>query len=267
MAEKTTHFPTIEEVPSLSWKKLSEKKICFGHQSVGYNIIEGIKELMKENPQIRLNIVEKCGFGGSSSPPELKKPIFFPFWVGKNTDPRSKIEAFAGFMEKVSVNSRPDVAFFKFCYVDVTARTDIQKIFSDYKNTMSRMKKSFPKTTFVHVTVPLTSKPIGIKAWIKKSKDIVKKIIGRPVFHYHDNINRNRFNEMLRKEYYGKAPIFDLAKIQSTTPDARSTSFTKKGKTYYTLAPNYTYDGGHLNELGRKKAAEQLLILLASLCQ
>ena len=77
--------------------------------------------------------------------------------------------------------------------------------------------------------------------------------MGKPVYN---NINRNQFNEILRKEYEGKAPIFDLAKIESTYPD---------GKTSYSMVPDYTYDGGHLNETGRKKAAEQLLVLLANI--
>jgi lysophospholipase L1-like esterase len=29
------------------------------------------------------------------------------------------------------------------------------------------------------------------------------------------------------------------------------------------MVPDYTYDGGHLNETGRNKVAKQLLILLA----
>jgi hypothetical protein len=31
------------------------------------------------------------------------------------------------------------------------------------------------------------------------------------------------------------------------------------------MVPEYTTDGGHLNEIGRKKIAEQFLILLAKL--
>jgi len=65
----------------------------------------------------------------------------------------------------------------------------------------------------------------------------------------------------------GVVNIFDLAKIESTFPDGRRASFTKDGKTYYSMVPDYTYDGGHLNELGRKIAAEQLLFLLANLFQ
>ena len=89
--------------------------------------------------------------------------------------------------------------------------------------------------------------------------------MGRPVFGYHDNIKRGQFNDMLRKQYDGKEPVFDLAKIESTLPDGRRVTFTKDGMTYYSMVPDYTYDSGHLNELGRKIAAEQLLLPLANL--
>ena len=44
-------------------------------------------------------------------------------------------------------------------------------------------------------------------------------------------------------------------------------TFTKDGENYYSLVPDYTDDGGHLNEKGRKIVAEQLLILLANLSE
>lgn len=34
-------YKSIKDVPDSTWKKLSEKKIYFGHQSIGYNIING----------------------------------------------------------------------------------------------------------------------------------------------------------------------------------------------------------------------------------
>jgi lysophospholipase L1-like esterase len=70
---------------------------------------------------------------------------------------------------------------------------------------------------------------------------------------------------LLRKNYEGKEPVFDLARIESTRPDGTRETFTQDGKTYYALVPAYTKDGGHLNKLGRKKVAEQLLLLLVSL--
>ena len=45
MPEKTVQFPNIKDVPASKWENLSQKKIYFGHQSVGFNIIDGIKDL------------------------------------------------------------------------------------------------------------------------------------------------------------------------------------------------------------------------------
>ena len=72
---------------------------------------------------------------------------------------------------------------------------------------------------------------------------------------------------MLKKEYEDKEPILDIAKIESTFPNGTRSLFTKDGKTYYSMAPEYTYDGSHLNETGRKKVAEQLLIFMANLVE
>ena len=57
MTEIVTH-DKLENVPASSWKALSEKKIYFGHQSVGFNIMDGVADLMKEYPDIKLNIIE-----------------------------------------------------------------------------------------------------------------------------------------------------------------------------------------------------------------
>ena len=62
-----------------------------------------------------------------------------------------------------------------------------------------------------------------------------------------------------------KEPVYDLARMESTFADGKRSSFTKDGKTYHSLVPDYTRDGGHLNETGREIAAEQLLILMAGL--
>ena len=62
-------------------------------------------------------------------------------------------------------------------------------------------------------------------------------------------------------------PFFDLARIEATSLNGNISSFSKDGEIYLTLANEYTYDGGHLNEEGSKRAAEQLLIFLANIPQ
>ena len=212
MPEKTISFTIIKDIPESTWTKLSEKKIFFGHQSVGNNIIDGIKDLLKKNPQIKLNIVK------TTNPQDFNKPLFAHAGVGKNTDPQSKIDAFAGFMEK-RIGDRADIAFFKLCFADIIGTTDVNRVFNAYKNTMSRIKKRYPKTTFVHVTVPLLRIKKTFKVWTKR------KLGKRDNWGYDGNIMRNEFNELLIREYNGKEPVFDLARIESTFADGGRSSF------------------------------------------
>jgi len=247
-----TTLPSIKSIPDETWQKLSQKKIYFGHQSVGNNIIDGIKDITRDNPQIKLNIVE------TEDPQNFIAPIFAHSPIGKNMDPASKS---ADFSEKIAQNlgSKLDIAFFKFCYIDITASTDAEKVFTGYQNSTAQTKKSFPKVTVVHLTTPLrVIQASGPRTWLKT-------IIGRPIGGYKDNMKREQFNAMLRNEYTGKEPIFDLAAIESTNPDGSRFSFTQGGKTGYALVPEYTDDGGHLNERGRRLVAEQLLIFLSKL--
>lgn len=251
MDDKKKAYSSIKEVPEAAWKKLAEKRIYFGHQSVGKNILNGVEIVMKENPQIKLKVVE------TEDPRTLGNPAFAHSRVGKNVDPKSKCDAFVDVLDK-GFGEKTDIAFLKFCYVDITAASDAQKVFSDYQYMISSLKKKYPKTTFIHATVPLSTVQTGAKAWIKN-------LIGMSVYGQDDNVKRGDFNEMLMKEYGGKEPIFDLAGIESTFPDGSRATFKKNGKTYYHLVPEYTKDGGHLNEFGSRLAAERLLALLAGL--
>jgi len=251
MTDERAKFGSIKDIPDSVWEKLSNKKIYFGHMSVGYNIIDGIKDLMEENPKIKIDIVE------TSDKADFKAGVFAHSRVGKNGDPRSKIDDFKRFVEE-GVGDNADMAFLKFCYLDFMADAEPRSVLDEYKKTMSLLRKTYPNTTFIHITAPLTRKQTGVKAWIKK-------IIGRPIWGVEDNMKKFDFNELLKNEYDGKDPVFDLAEIESTLPDGSRLSYSKDGKTYYAMVPEYTTDGGHLNKIGRKKVAEQLLILLANL--
>ena len=254
MEHKKVNYTSIKDIPETAWKKLSEKKIFFGHQSVGFNIIDGIRDVMKECPQIKLNIIE------THDPKQFDSPIFGHSRVGKNTDPNSKCDAFAEYL-KSGIGNKVDIPFLKFCYVDVRANTNPQEVLDYYTKTIESLKKEYPKVTFVHFTVPLTVTKTSIKTWIKK-------IIGKKdIWEYDDNIKRNEYNELLKKHYKDKEPVFDLAGIESTFADGKRCTFSKDGKTYYSLVPEYTTDGGHLNEKGRKIVAEKLLVFLANLAQ
>jgi hypothetical protein len=251
MSEKNGILDDIKNIPGSVWKNLSEKKIYFGHQSVGFNIIDGMNDVMKNDQRVKLNIVE------TNDPSEFDKPLFAHSRVGENQDPISKNNTFKEIMKK-GIGGSADFSFFKYCYIDIKSETDIEKLFTEYRDTLSQLNNDYPGTTFIHVTVPLVVVQKGPRVW-------VKKIIGRAIGGYNDNIRRNQFNDMLKNYYLGKEPVFELGRIESTFADGSIETFKKDGKVYHAMVPQYASDGRHLNEKGRKIVAEQLLIFLANL--
>lgn len=250
-------YNSIKNIPQSTLEKLSQKKIYFAHHSVGENILQGVDELLKENPNINLNIISSNNVGQS-----INAPALVHGGVGRNFQPYSKLESFKQKMEH-GYGQTADIVFFKFCFVDFNPETDINALFQSYKDTLNILRDEYPDTTFVVTTVPLTCYAPGLAGIEKRIKDLSKKIIGKS--NIYDHSSANRFNELLIKEYQGKLPIFDLAKFESTKPDGSRVGYQKDGKHYFELAKEYTTDGGHLNENGRRRIAEQFLLFLSDL--
>lgn len=229
---------------------LGTKKVFFGHQSVGGNIIQGIRDLRVADPRLKLNIVH------SAEPESLLAPAFVDFEVGNNGNPQSKNEAFAAILEK-GMGKQGGIAMFKYCYVDIDSSTNVQQMFESYRKEITVLKLKYPLLQFVHITVPLTTVEPATKAWIKT-------ILGRTTAR-NINAKRNEFNKLLRENYAGTDPIFDLAEVESTHPDGSRSYFMSNNEKIYTMAPEFTTDGGHLNEAGQRAAAERLLLVLAKL--
>ncbi len=240
----------LRSLPEATWERLAAKRIYFGHQSVGRNILAGMADLLTENPQIRLqvkDVADSAATGGS----------LYHWQVGRNGDPASKLAGFAGFMDGGG-GEKADIAFFKFCYVDISPRTNIETQFAAYREEMTRLQQRYPRVHFVHVTVPLTVCQAGLKAW-------AKGLLGKSPDGAEANINRNRFNDLLLQEFGKSGTVFDLARSESLRPDGSQEVFTSNGKRYLALFPGYSSDGGHLNEMGRRLVAADLLRFLANL--
>ncbi len=252
MPESTTAEMKIKDVKSSEWENLSKKAIYFGHQSVGYNIMEGVQELIKEHSEIRLTIVD------TTDASAIGPGTFAHSKVGQNVDPNGKILDFQKILGE-GIGQKVNFAALKFCYVDIAGESDVSKLFDSYVNAVEVIKREFPKLTIIHFTAPLTLSTTTWRTWLKK-------LIGKTDFwEYTDNIKRNEYNILLIDKYGGKEPILDIARIESTRPDGTREAFSLNGKTYYSMVPEYTYDSGHLNEIGRRRVAEQFLILLANL--
>ena len=251
MSEQIVPILKISDIHKSKWNNLSDKKIYFGHQSVGFNIVDGIYDVMKNNMLIKLNVLE------TNEPSEFNRPVFAHSRIGENIDPISKNDDFVKFIEN-GIGNRANYAFYKYCYIDIQSGSDVNKLFDTYSETLAQLKKEYPETIFIHVTVPLV---VVQKGW----RVFVKKAIGRAVGGYAGNIKRNQFNKLMRNEYKGVEPVFDLARIEATFPDGKLEYYNESGKKYFALVPQYASDGRHLNEKGRRVVAEQLLIFLANL--
>jgi len=238
------------DLPQPALEKLAQRRIYFGHQSVGYNLVDGLQALAQEKP-LGLKIVE------GRSPEALGSPAFAHAKNGENHDPISKIRDFANTLEAGGLGQRTDIAFFKFCYVDFVPGTDVDKVFAEYKGTLARLRQAYPKIKFVHFTSPLTVVQSGPKA-------LVKRLLGKRLGGAEANVVRERFNALMRQEYAGREPLFDLAAVESTRPDGQPVTFADGGARYPALASEYASDGKHLNAAGARWAAAHLLKTLAT---
>ena len=175
--------------------------------------------------------------------------------IGANTDPLSKMRDFEAIV-RGGVGDWADIALMKLCYVDVGAATDVKALFAEYKNTMTALARDYPRVVFVHSTVPLTTIERSLKARLKA-------LLGRELGGQADDAARERYNALLRAEYGPSGRLFDLALAEYTAPDGVRIARRIGKAEYYALLPEYTTDGGHLNELGSRRAAEGLLAVLA----
>lgn len=213
---------------------LAGKRIYFGHQSVGSNLLDGVKTLAAENAvAIPIDEVPQAS--------RIRGGGFSHLFVAENGDPLRKLRSFEAALGE---GAQVDVALLKFCYVDVKAGTDAEALFARYRAAMETMRARNPRTVFVHVTVPLTAVQSALKA-------LAKRLMGR----VPDNTRREDYNELLRKTYAGREPIFDLGRLESVSPDGRQGSGLYAG---------YTDDGGHLNAEGRRYLARHLIRVVAA---
>jgi hypothetical protein len=234
--------------PKAELEAVASKRVFFGHQSVGRNMLEGIAALEAESGGSGPRIVE------DRSGAALATPALAHATIGTNGAPSGKIRDFVAIVEG-GVGSKADVALMKFCYVDITGGTDIDGLFAEYKDALARLRAEYPRTAFPMVTVPLMTIERGPKAF-------VKRILGMPLNGTADNAARERFNELVRRACPDGKGLFDLARIESTGADGSELRYSYKGQGFPALCPEYSSDGGHLNERGARVVASSFLTFL-----
>ena len=114
-------------------------RILFGHHSVGRNVLTGLERLDAEagGRTIRTVSLEQAA--------SIQGPLLAHGGVGRNGDPRSKVDEFAA-----TVRSTPGVelAYMKFCYVDFEPTTDVEALLAHYQRTLHLLKGEHPEIRF-----------------------------------------------------------------------------------------------------------------------
>ncbi|MFC7675474.1 hypothetical protein ACFQWH_20480 [Mycolicibacterium sp. GCM10028919] len=195
-------------------------KVFFGHQSVGANVLAGVPGVYASQGVKAPPIV-------SGTPGTIDGGFIAEESIGANGNPLSKIADFDRII-RGGMSDEVDVALMKFCYLDVTAGTDVASLFGSYRNALDALQRDFPDVTFLYSTTPLTT---GASA---------------------DNVAREKLNGLIRGSYSGQ--LFDLAAVESTKPDGSKASGLYDG---------YASDSGHLNAAGSNAAASSFLEAVA----
>jgi hypothetical protein len=232
---------------------IQDKRIYFGHRSVGNSIIKGLKDIASNFDEIQINIIDMDSTDINSNP-IIHNSFFAHNRIGINGEPDTKCNSFYETIHQ-KIENNVDFAFFKFCFADIKAKSNVSQSFKYYKETIQKLDEKFPEINFLHMTIPIGS---GSAPW----KQTIKNILGKDDWSVPDNIKRNEFNKLIT-ENFSDHLIFDLAKVESTYPDGSRSQFKKDGQVYYNLVYDYTTDGGHLNELGSKIVAKEFIHYLA----
>lgn len=227
---------------------VSRETIFFGHQSVGENVLDGVRRLAAaQGVPLRLEQA-----GATAAAPH--QGAWLHARIGENGNPDLKLQSF---VRAIDEGAPADVALMKFCYVDFHAATDPAALFARYRTAVRGLQERHPRTTFVHVTVPLTA-PQGV------AKSLAKRLLGRETSEA-ENARREQFNAALRDAFLGREPLFNLARLEATHEDGRAETITWRGRAVPVLVAAYTDDGGHLNAKGQDRVARELVALLAAL--
>ncbi|HET9751667.1 MAG TPA: hypothetical protein VFP52_01850 [Myxococcales bacterium] len=224
------------------------RSVFFGHQSVGMNLIDGLRRLAADQG-VPLRVVEEKGAL------DVPAGTFAHAYIAENGDPMRKLRSFAQALD--GAKTEPALAMMKFCFVDFRPDTDARALFAAYQETLGALKARHPGIAFVHVTTPLTTVQGGLKGGLKR-------LLGKAPYGLLENARRDEYNALLRAAYRGREPFFDLAEAESTRADGSRETADWHGAAVPALAPAYTRDGAHLAGDGQMRAARAFLAVLAS---
>jgi hypothetical protein len=212
----------VATLPQSTMNAIGQQKWFFAHASVGGNMLEGMDSLHDNNStRYQLDVLSAGGAPPGSTSPGVVYGYDRgnPSWEGKLQDFRDAVDA--GWR-----SPKVDFVMDKFCFIDQDAG------FTAYRDSMALLSATYPGTTFVYTTMPLTT------------------------YSDSSNILRNQYNEAVRGYCLANNKLlFDIADIEAYSPTGAASTFVSGGVTYQKLYSGYASDEGHLNSTGSQRVA------------
>jgi hypothetical protein len=207
-------------------------KWYFAHASVGANMVDGLTDLRKSNGS---SYPYETFFCDKTPAADTKAGTIYEHNRG-NPGWKAKFDQFESTVSNGWHFPKVDIVMNKLCYIDQLASSKY------YIHSMTNLEAAFPQTTFVYMTMPLTT-----------SEDM-------------ENSLRHGFNERVREWTRGNGRVlFDIADIEAHDSKGQGSTFTRRNKICQKLCSEYTEDGGHLTEKGRQLVARGFYALAAAL--
>ena len=217
-----------------------DRRLVFAHQSVGYQVIQGIQTLATDLSQPKPVLIdvtvdtipETGGFLGH-------------FYCGTNGDGYTK----TGHLDTLlrgGLAAEVDTVVLKFCYADLRYSSGYipAQLFAEYKATMDGLITDFPAITFILAT---------------------ETIVCEADEDGPANTLRMTYNNLIRAEYGSTGRLWDIALAESTDPNGNRivTGGIEHLFTEYASADLEHISG--VDSIGRKAAATPLLLLMAGI--
>lgn len=221
-----TSIAGVASLPQSVMDAVGQQKWFFAHASVGGNMIEGMNALHGDDPT-RYQLRFDNAYLTSPPPNPTAAGTIYQLDRG-NPGSAGKFSLFDSAVRATYGWRAPavDFAMDKLCYIDQDADP------AAYISSMSALEASYPATTFVYTTMPLT------------------------IHENYDNVLRNRYNAAVRL-FCGLNDrlLFDIADIEAYDSAGNASTFLYEGLPYQRLCDDYSADGGHLNADGSERVA------------
>ena len=228
-----TNFDWYDSQSQEVFDKVADLKIYFAHASVGANIMVGFATLHNADPS-KYPLAQNAA--GESPPAQTTNGIIYEHDRG-NPGWSTKVKDFEAYVQNGWHYPNVDICINKFCWIDQDAKL------ATYRDSMVALEADFPDTKFVYFTMPYST---GTNT---------------------NAVLRAKFNSELRYwiEEQNNKLLFDLADIESHDPGGVQQTFTYQNKDYENMYPEYTFDEGHLNDEGERRAATGLYSLFGQI--